>query len=352
MMSETEFTALSLSEPESDVDCAGARPPSKERTISAVCIAGGDLGDSFDAHEMCIDTESVPAIDLEALMDRCMDDFDLVVEVIESFCDQCLSRVRSLESALHSADSEQIFFDLDFLSGAAKNVGAQHLDDSISSLVQYVQKCGDSTSGNVKRVGSLSDGWRVAFGQVMLEFQRAVKYWKDFRVQTGNDDEDDMASTLRLESYLASCASVHDGAETAGSNWSATEDELAQQQHVVNELAVKPLHDGSTSGYSANLFRATDWTSLETMDAFFEGSKEIVSHMRECWVGGTRRHQIRDLADKMLELSSRAGLVTLCRKLQALVDNAGPALRCLHIDAVEQQLDASIAIWSSCRLKI
>mmetsp|Transcript_13926 Transcript_13926/g.32747 ORF Transcript_13926/g.32747 Transcript_13926/m.32747 type:complete len:357 (-) Transcript_13926:46-1116(-) len=356
MMSVTEFENLQLTHVEQDTwegltttPTTSARRASKDYVDSTMSKSHSrdDLGSNGQEAEL--------SIDLESLAERCMDDFDLLVEVIESFCEQCLTRVESLERSLLNGDTEQMSFDLDFLSGSAKNICAQCLDDSISRLAAALSAKAPEPSeegGTCSRVGSspLEDEvWRPAFSDVVMEFQRAVKYWKDFRIQTGNDDMEDMASTLRLESFLSTCT-CSDGMENMGSNWSATEDELAQQRHIEDDLMRTVGEETRTPLFSADLYLDPDWNSPDTMDLFFEGAKQLMTFVRESWLSG-RRHVIKGAAEEMYELSSKAGLTTLSRKLSALVEN-GPSLRASHIDSVDQQLDASIAIWSSCRLKI
>eukprot|EP00286_Rhodomonas_abbreviata_P020347 CAMPEP_0181305396 /NCGR_PEP_ID=MMETSP1101-20121128/9702_1 /TAXON_ID=46948 /ORGANISM="Rhodomonas abbreviata, Strain Caron Lab Isolate" /LENGTH=350 /DNA_ID=CAMNT_0023411299 /DNA_START=229 /DNA_END=1278 /DNA_ORIENTATION=- len=284
------------------------------------------------------------ALDLGALAERCMDDFDLVAEVIESFCEQSLARMRSLDSALESWNVEQITFDLDFLSGAAKNVGALALDHSIARMMEFL--CGLSSSGDDYQNDPAQIGCRKkALNDIFMEFWRAVRQWKEFWRQTGNEDSDDLECSTRLEHFLASHSSCDGSAELSGSSWSATEDELQMQQDVEGQPRGGPVAGTfQKPSFSDEILRESNFGSVQAMDAFFEECKMLVGFLRNVFPTG-HRGCMKEVAEAIHTVGGRAGLNGLSRKAEALMQCSDSALRIFHVDALEQQLDASMAIW-------
>uniref|UniRef100_A0A7S0MX26 HPt domain-containing protein n=1 Tax=Cryptomonas curvata TaxID=233186 RepID=A0A7S0MX26_9CRYP len=74
-------------------------------------------------------------LDLEAVMDRCGGDLDLLHNVMDSFFEQGSLRIHTLNEALYTSDWDKLFFYAEFLRGSSQNVCAARVLDAVDRLL-------------------------------------------------------------------------------------------------------------------------------------------------------------------------------------------------------------------------
>lgn len=77
---------------------------------------------------------ATPAIDLDALLQRCLGNLDLAERAIEAFLDDFPTSHSNLEQAIELDDSEAVSQLAHRMKGAARNVGAESLAGLLESM--------------------------------------------------------------------------------------------------------------------------------------------------------------------------------------------------------------------------
>jgi hypothetical protein len=82
---------------------------------------------------------SLSSFQMEHLVDMCCDDLNLVVDVLNTFCNQGRLRLDSLENAVEQGDLSTTVFDSMFILGASKNIGARPLADAVETVLDVIR---------------------------------------------------------------------------------------------------------------------------------------------------------------------------------------------------------------------
>mmetsp|Transcript_1273 Transcript_1273/g.2501 ORF Transcript_1273/g.2501 Transcript_1273/m.2501 type:complete len:424 (+) Transcript_1273:88-1359(+) len=364
-----------------------------------------------DHGQIVVESSALQALplDLKALMSRCMDDEELVEEVMSSFCEQCELRVSSLSDSMETGNYEQCNFDLDFISGAAKNVEAVALDESVSKLHSFVRPCSepgntsplngrakvrrnssnDSLDDISARRSSMQTGNGDSFGRVSstphaqallsrvrIEFDMARMFWLNVHEDKGNAVHEDQGNaqnqSMRTNSFLQRSKRLNSfirrmtGKRPDESNldWSSeccspsgdratTPDQFERSESNESSTDESQKVEDALQGLSSDFssLEIADWSLPETMGSFFESATQQMKDIRKNFSKG-KRGRVQVLVEQIQKFSKKAGLRGLCTKAEAIVSKDCDDLRYADVEKLEQQLDSSKAIWESCKLKI
>lgn len=321
------------------------RPAHTSKKILRRAISADDL----EKHTESVRSSS-QILDLKGLASRCMGDEEVMKEVMDSFQKQCSDRIESLEKSIACDDLEKTRFDLDFISGAAKNVGAFHLDTSVEELAAHIKPSAPSaTDPNARQTSdgnpSSTPEAQVHLKRVQNEFLLAQKFWKSLH-QRATAESTGVGSlqgnSARLKSYLTTKAPLafHRELGRSESCDSTTVDSDFSRTASTQELLIQ-----------STFLDAQDWSTPEAIALFFAFAKERVDLSRKSFHRG-RRDIVLKMVEAVLKYSTAAELKGLSKKSSDLLQKHPDQLRLVDCQQLEQQLDASKAIWDSCGLKV
>jgi two-component system, sensor histidine kinase and response regulator len=119
-----------------------------------------DLGDELPSEK---DLAIAPAIDINALMDRCMGDAELAREALDVFAKRSAQDLEALHKAVAAAQHGQTMHLAHGLKGAARHLGAEKLG---------------SIAGRIEKFGNASDqaATEKCFEELKTEIQRCLEF--------------------------------------------------------------------------------------------------------------------------------------------------------------------------------
>mmetsp|Transcript_44627 Transcript_44627/g.89608 ORF Transcript_44627/g.89608 Transcript_44627/m.89608 type:complete len:368 (+) Transcript_44627:1-1104(+) len=307
-----------------------------------------------DLAHMLVDAQArvTKVLDLQGLASRCMDDEAVMKEVMDSFQQQCDDRIESLQHALQEGNVDQVVFDLDFISGAAQNVGAVHLDGSIADMMARVRPSASSTPDHLRQIEPprvevfiKSAHAQKLCKRIRNEFLLALKFWESLHGATHEVSADSFARrSNRLNYYLGK-----DGCRSLGvPDFHATNRRSDScDSTTVDAADITPAEIAMQSTHLDD----EDWDKPDTVTSFLEFSKERLAMVRKCFLRG-RRDTVVLLVEDLLKYSKLAGLKGVIKKCTEVLQKPRDEIRTADVQHLEQQLDASKAIWIRCGLKV
>jgi hypothetical protein len=157
----------------------------------------------------------------------------------------------------------------------------------------------------------------------------------------------------RLASFLGNCTIAtgddEDDMALVGTSPTATDDDqVCLERHISNfsttrRAALDAITEEAPEGQTRS--------SIDELMTFFGEVRVLLRTLRQDLVRGNRV-ALHDGAEKLERKATRLGAKSLARKAAALKGQTFAVIRSVHIDELEQQLDASEAIYRSCRLRV
>jgi hypothetical protein len=196
-----------------------------------------------------------------------------------------------------------------------------------------------------------------------MPFCSAVHYWslvreiqQEFAEDLSREPAQNVASK-RLASFLSAFSkSANASGSAANVDKSgehkrclcdtATEDD---QVHLETHLCATRNQVRCGDYQDASLAANTD--NANELVCVFEEVRASLQSMRENFMAGNRA-EIQQEALRIEREAARVGAKGVSLKARALRSQTTSGIRTVHIDALEQQLDASEAIYHSCRLRV
>ncbi len=149
----------------------------------------------------------------------------------------------------------------------------------------------------------------------------------------------------RLATFLGACPEVLcRTASDASDGWlSATDDDqLHLERHLNEAKSIDSRQEQPVCGSPSPCFELV---------SFFSEARTVLRRMRQDFICNNRE-ALHEAAAHVECAAARVGARGVCVKARALATQALSNIRHVHIDALEQQLDASEAIFCSCGLRV
>ncbi len=123
------------------------------------------------------------------------------------------------------------------------------------------------------------------------------------------------------------------------------------QLHLEKHLSATGLRSQARADNLNQDSPAQETDNSEELVCFFQEARASLQSMREYFIAG-KRSEIQKEASRIERKASNLSAKGVCLKARALRSQTLSGIRTVHIDALEQQLDASEAIYHSCRLRV